>query len=878
LTLGELSIALELDTVAFKAQLAAIQNALRGLPDEVQTRIRQASTNAGQQGNVVGGKLSQGIQQGLIRNSPLIAAAVGGALAAGAPLALAGASVLFGGIGAVSAAQNEEVQAAWVGLWDLIKTEAVAAAEPITSEFTVMADKIGASFLRLTPQLRQAFEIVGPQVDALAQSVLTAGETAMPALVRAAGEAGPAMEGLGHIVEQLGTGLAGFFDAIAAHGPAAGTAFTALGDTVGSLLPILGELLGQGVELAAAVLPTVAAAMGTVADVAGTLGPLLPAIAMGFAAFKIAGVVAPMVATLAQQLAFASLIGGTAGRAAGAMSTAVAGLGRALPVAAVGMALFAAQTASATSVENEWAQTLLKGGDAAAQLRAANDDATDSVQHSIFEWLGLKESYDDAAEAAEELRARMTPLERATSIAAEKQNDYTAAVARHGQESPQARAALDAYNKALAEEGRVAGEAERALYGVTKAMIAQADQALAGIDSGFAYKNSLNQLEDAQAALTLAQEEHGVSSEEAQRALLALEEQNYRTALAFGQQQADMSGAAKDSEEYARIVHETALEELYRLRDAAGPGMAAAITQQIERLEASGVTMGSTGVQAGALRKQMEDLGLSVREIPGQRFVQIDAPTEEQRQRIAGLGQAVTEMPDGSFVVHANTEQARGEVQGFINDYNNRKIYFQGIFQQSNVPIFRNFGAAAGGPIQEYAAGGAVRGPGTGTSDSVVAYGPKGLPNYRLSNGEHIVTAAEVRAAGGHNAVMGQRQAWLRGYADGGMVMAEDGTWVPASFYTARPAGAPRTLVNGRSLDEVLEETRRNREAREAAAAAPAAPAAPAAGVGAGALVGLEITGRLEIGGDGIARITHGQVVSAVTTLNRALSARGAAR
>lgn len=47
-----------------------------------------------------------------------------------------------------------------------------------------------------------------------------------------------------------------------------------------------------------------------------------------------------------------------------------------------------------------------------------------------------------------------------------------------------------------------------------------------------------------------------------------------------------------------------------------------------------------------------------------------------------------------------------------------------------------------------FAEGGAVQGPGTGTSDSIFA---------RLSNGEHVWTAAEVAAAGGHRAMYALR-------------------------------------------------------------------------------------------------------------------------
>jgi TP901 family phage tail tape measure protein len=62
-----------------------------------------------------------------------------------------------------------------------------------------------------------------------------------------------------------------------------------------------------------------------------------------------------------------------------------------------------------------------------------------------------------------------------------------------------------------------------------------------------------------------------------------------------------------------------------------------------------------------------------------------------------------------------------------------------------------------------YAEGGEVRGPGTSTSDSILA---------RLSNQEHVWTAAEVRGAGGHGAVANMRAAArvgaLPGFARGG--------------------------------------------------------------------------------------------------------------
>lgn len=70
-------------------------------------------------------------------------------------------------------------------------------------------------------------------------------------------------------------------------------------------------------------------------------------------------------------------------------------------------------------------------------------------------------------------------------------------------------------------------------------------------------------------------------------------------------------------------------------------------------------------------------------------------------------------------------------------------------------------GSSRGGITAGMARGGPARGPGTGTSDSFTA---------RLSNNEHVWTAREVAAAGGHRAIEGMRAAVLRGYAAGGAV------------------------------------------------------------------------------------------------------------
>lgn len=80
-----------------------------------------------------------------------------------------------------------------------------------------------------------------------------------------------------------------------------------------------------------------------------------------------------------------------------------------------------------------------------------------------------------------------------------------------------------------------------------------------------------------------------------------------------------------------------------------------------------------------------------------------------------------------------------------------------------------------------YATGGPVHGPGTGTSDSIAAL---------LSNGEHVLTAAEVALAGGHDSVFRMRAAIRAGalrFAEGGGV--ESGGYAAAPPMVAASSG-----------------------------------------------------------------------------------------
>ncbi|WP_159622669.1 tape measure protein [Ruania rhizosphaerae] len=163
--------------------------------------------------------------------------------------------------------------------------------------------------------------------------------------------------------------------------------------------------------------------------------------------------------------------------------------------------------------------------------------------------------------------------------------------------------------------------------------------------------------------------------------------------------------------------------------------------------------------------------------------------------------------------VGANTYSARQGVDYLVRDINGRSATISVYTRR-----VRGGGSdsALGRLPEGYATGGAISGPGSGTSDSVP---------IMASNGEHMLTAREVQMAGGHSAIEAMRAEIrsgrrMRAYATGGPVS--------------------RTFL-------------------------PTAPSAPTVNVAAPSLDGMAITGRLEISGDGLARIVDGRIGSALT-------------
>jgi hypothetical protein len=158
------------------------------------------------------------------------------------------------------------------------------------------------------------------------------------------------------------------------------------------------------------------------------------------------------------------------------------------------------------------------------------------------------------------------------------------------------------------------------------------------------------------------------------------------------------------------------------------------------------------------------------------------------------------------IIVNANTDKANGDI-----DWAARKrtatIYVQTAFSGPNAATLTGpsralakggmVGYASGGQVMSvprFAAGGqrmldvtrggVMSGPGTGTSDSILALSSAGP--FAGSDGEMVIRASQTRK---WRPLLEDINNGVNGFAGGGMVQAEDGTYVPRSFYEGAPTG-----------------------------------------------------------------------------------------
>ncbi|WFN93477.1 phage tail tape measure protein [Gordonia sihwensis] len=191
--------------------------------------------------------------------------------------------------------------------------------------------------------------------------------------------------------------------------------------------------------------------------------------------------------------------------------------------------------------------------------------------------------------------------------------------------------------------------------------------------------------------------------------------------------------------------------------------------------------------------------------VPPNKAIELHSISDEAKAKLEGIkGLVVTELPDNKGVtVTATTTQAQQDLNALVtkqNELKDKNVTYRAtvIVDEAQAQSARwgveTFGVgsqprAKGGPIDGYAVGGgvgadgAIRGPGTGTSDSILTQVPAG---------GHVVTAAEVSAAGGHGAV--NRQVSALGAGRPGRKTATAGPLMPVALSNGEHYLAPDTV------------------------------------------------------------------------------------
>lgn len=543
-----------------------------------------------------------------------------------------------------------------------------------------------------------------------------------------------AIRGANVLLQNGETGIRNWTKAVDDQGYAAETASIRLDNLMGDLEALQGAMDtalittgGTANDTLRGVVQTLTALVDVYNELPeGAQGTAL-AIAAGASAVGLLGgatlLAVPQVAAFKDGMRTLNLtMGGTAGIAAG-VGLAIGGLMTAVTV-------LAQKHAEARAKAQGYADAITQGGDAVRNFRIENLQAEQS-----FLWI----SRGSAADAAEKFGISLSELEAA--IAGGK--DELAAmddVIKAG------RGDTDALMRVMEEFGLTAVEASSATTMVAEAVESESKANSEGArilaQKKKATEDATKADEDAEAGL------RGVAS--------------------------SAQAATFEVDEVARAIKGFA-EAAYASRDAAR-NYEQAIDDLEESIKENGKTLDIT-TQAGRDNEQaVDDLAAAVKRHAGE-VVSQTGDQEKANGILAEGRQKLIEML-GQFGITGQAAESYADELGLIPGNVSTSVQLFGIQDAENrlAWLVRNRTAAISVAVSEtrtrdgaasggYSTGGAVFGAGSDTSDNIPAW---------LSPGEHVLTAREVRAAGGHAAIYRLRLALMGGraprFASGGAV------------------------------------------------------------------------------------------------------------
>lgn len=447
--------------------------------------------------------------------------------------------------------------------------------------------------------------------------------------------------------------------------------------------------------------------------------------------------------------------------------------------------------------------TVASNGNAQA-MRAVTDQSNKWIQ-AVAEKAGVGQKDIDVAKSMNQLLLKqggaysdLNPLllqsGKSQEQVTEANRSMSAVLAKLGPQRANQLVALLNGTGAVGEQAKATREAyqayvlqEQGLTDLTEAQIAARDATIEHTraiydqqNANLGYRGSVQSTKEALDAWNKVVKDGKQGTDEGTRALLALENAMSQ------QEQAAYSAAyanstAKTEQERVKEATQALNRETVNLANSFSGALPASLAQTIGK-------MSVTEAQAAGLKVEIDKTGAAVYRLPDGKLIRLTGDNQQALDALYAVQRQLAAVHDKTVYV---TIATRGKSPTGISP-TGAPVY------SASGNLFVPGGDGAAQPAAFFAGGGL---PGFEMPGNSAAMVPPNTLRYVGDNmhvpelfaplngsdrtRELIITAAE------HEGILGPRI----GMANGGMVQAEDGTWVPTSFYGPAPKGPHAMLT-----------------------------------------------------------------------------------
>lgn len=321
--------------------------------------------------------------------------------------------------------------------------------------------------------------------------------------------------------------------------------------------------------------------------------------------------------------------------------------------------------------------------------------------------------------------------------------------------------------------------AESALTGLSRAQVENRDATIKATQAIYDQQNAQLGLRGAQLNTKAALEEYhkvskdGKATEDQKAAALLRVEQAFAAQEKAAYDAAFANAAGKTPAEQTAAAFAAANAETVKLANSMAGPLPISVDQTIGKFTVA-------QAKAAGLTVAIDGTGNAVYRLPNGKDIRINAETGQAKAALAEIKRAQDALYNKT-VTHTIINRVvdlRTSGGAYQPSLTGRPAYGASGGHVGSLPTKEFPAYSDGGSIIDALAGGMFQGPGTGTSDSLLA---------RVSTDEFIVKATAAKKNRTLLEMINNDQ--LQSFAGGGMVQAEDGSWVPSSFYGPAPKG-----------------------------------------------------------------------------------------